>query len=329
MLKSKSLIIALSAFLFTFYTSSIYGATKEVSYKTNPLKLYSEVTSLTMAFNEKYGKKADLPYNEKQAISLILKNSSTKKYMLSDDYNSFKKNSEFSKQTSDMMKALATLINKFKKIGFIDEIKSQGKTPALMFDIDNTVELTSFDDDYWTKSGINDPATAKFIKQICFKDGISCYFITARACNAATSKATKEWLKKHIGLTDDQLKNNVFLSGSVPHYACTNKANTSVAYKDMLREALSDSRNVYWLMSIGDQMTDWFGEHSGLKVWYPNQMFDNSIVANDYNHPNKKPHLRQVIAPTKECYAKFKDNVLKQSTLSYCSEFSSNKYINA
>lgn len=117
----------------------------------NSLELYQQVTSLTMAFNEQYGKKFYLPVNAKDAIGFILKNSNTRKYMGSKDYNSYNKHSEFSNDANNMMQALTKLIEKFEKIGFISEILAQGKTPAIMFDIDNTIELTSFADDYWTK----------------------------------------------------------------------------------------------------------------------------------------------------------------------------------
>jgi len=241
--------------------------------KVDVLELYSEVTSLTMAFNTRYGKPFSLPSNAKTALDQIAKNSDTKAYMGSKDYNDYTQDSAFAKDANRMMMDLSELITRFKQIGFIHEIKAQGKTPAMMFDIDNTIELSSFDDDYFTKSGINDPATAKFIQNNCFKDGIACYFITARTCNHNESHATRSWLKQHLHLSDKALNNYVFLSGSIPSNACTNNSNERVAYKDVLRRALSETRNVYWLMSIGDQMTDWFGKDTGLKVWYPNQLF--------------------------------------------------------
>tara|TARA_B110000977_G_C11051273_1_gene482418 strand:- start:958 stop:1947 length:990 start_codon:yes stop_codon:yes gene_type:complete len=322
--------IALATALATFGMQSGFSEnTKPTTYKTNPLELYSEVTSLTMAFNSKYGKKASIPTNSQGSIPLILANSDTKKFMGSKDYNGYSKNSQFSKRSSAMMEDLETLIGKFKQIGFIDEIKSQGKTPAIMFDIDNTIELTSFEDDINTKSGINDPATAKFIKKVCFKNGVDCYFITARSCNNAEATNTKTWLQKHLGLTDKQISKYVFLSGSVPGNACTTDANNKVAYKDAFRRALSEQRNVYWLMSIGDQMTDWFGKHSGLKVWYPNEMFDSSIVENTYYKKDGKKHLKIVTAPSDKCYAKLKDHVLKESTIQYCSTFKDDKYISS
>ncbi|MCF6777692.1 HAD family acid phosphatase [Thiotrichales bacterium 19X7-9] len=291
------------------------------------LKLYSEVTSLTMAFNEKYGKEFRLPVNAKDSVKTILENSNTKKYMDTKPYNDYGSNSQFSIDAHKMMSDLKNLINQFKEIGFINEIKLHGQTPAIMFDIDNTIELTSFDDDYFTKSGINDPATSEFIKSVCFKDGIACYFITARTCNKDEALATKEWLKVHLKLSNNELNHYVFLSGSVPANACTSESNVRVAYKDVLRQALTDQRHVYWLMSIGDQMTDWFGKNSGLKVWYPNEMFDSSIVENNHNNRKEIGTLQKVIAPSKQCYKKLQKNVLEYSTLQYCQLFKKDKYL--
>lgn len=56
----------------------------------------------------------------------------------------------------------------------------------------------------------------------------------------------------------------------------------NVAYKDILREALEAERKVFWLMSIGDQLTDSLGEHSGLKVRVPNQFFHADINPNQF-----------------------------------------------
>ncbi len=307
--------------------SALAQAPKIKPATVDSLKLYSEVTSLTMAFNAKYGRPFSLPTNAKAAIDQIADNSDTKRYMGTKDYNDFAKDSQFAKDANSMMIDLTRLIASFKKVGFIHAIEAKGKTPAIMFDIDNTIELTSFDDDYFTKSGINDPATAEFIKQNCFKDGITCYFITARSCNHNESSATRSWLKKHLHLSDQKLDQYVFLSGSVPANACTNNTNERVAYKDVLRRALSDQRHVYWLMSVGDQMTDWFGKNTGLKVWYPNAMFDSSIVENNHNDSQAKLHLQSVSAPSKQCYNKLKKYVLAQSTLQYCLAFKNNHFV--
>ena len=298
-------------------------------FHVNPLKLYSEVTSLTMAFNAKYGKESSLPSNAKAGVNKIIAHSNTQNYMGTKTYNDYAQNSQFAKDANSMMTDLSQLITSFKKIGFIQEIKAQNQTPAIMFDIDNTIELTSFDDDYYTKSGINDPATAQFIKTNCFKDGVDCYFITARSCNVHEASATKQWLQKHLHLSDQEISKYVFLSGAIPSDACTGNPNERVAYKDVLRRALSEKQHVYWLMSIGDQMTDWFGLDSGLKVWYPNMMFDSSIVENNHNNPKTSLHLQTVTTPTNQCYTKLKEYALRESTINYCLAFKTDHYVNA
>ena len=143
-----------------------------------------------------------------------------------------------------------------------------------------------------------------------------------------TGRTPKNWLQKYLDLSNKQIDYYVFLSGAIPDNACTVNPNEKVAYKDVLRHALSATRNVYWLISMGDQMTDWFGKHSGLKVWYPNKMFDSAIVANDGGDPNKNSQLKTVVAPSQTCYKKLKDSALIQSTIQYCRRFKQNKYIN-
>lgn len=79
-----------------------------------------------------------------------------------------------------------------------------------MFDIDNTLELTSFNDDYDSKGTKPTPYMADFVKNQCFKDGVDCYFITARYCNTASATTTAKWLKVNLDLTDDQINKYVF-----------------------------------------------------------------------------------------------------------------------
>jgi hypothetical protein len=295
--------------------------------QVDPLTLYSKVTALTMAFNSKYGKRFSLPDNAKSAIPSILKNSNSHRYMASKTDNTYQKNSKFAKDAQSMMQDLSSLLLQFKKIGFIHAIKAKGKTPAIMLDIDNTLELTSFADNYWSASSRNDPASVGFAEKNCFKDGIACYFITARTCNQKEASQTTHWLKKHLHLSNKQIANHLFFSAAIRDKACTQKNNQLVAYKDIIRHELSIKRHVYWLMSIGDQKTDWFGEHSGLKVWYPNAMFDSSIVSNSDHSKVANSVLRTVIAPSTACFSQLKQQVLQQTTPAYCQGFIKNKFI--
>ncbi|QIV94934.1 HAD family acid phosphatase [Allofrancisella frigidaquae] len=293
--------------------------------KVDSLKLYDEVTRLKTEFNEQNGHKFELPDNVKSCVNQIVKESNVYDYMSSKDALSYTKKSQYAKDSEDTINEINKLLEKFKDIGFINAIKKSGKIPGLMFDIDNTIQLSSFEDDYFSKGKIVTPAIVDFIKKQCFKDGIACYFITARYCNNKAATATAEWLKSNLDLTSNQLEKFVFFSGSIDNSLCASKPNQKVAYKDSFRQALSEQKNVYWLMSVGDQMTDWYGSHSGLKVRFPNQMFHSEIVPNNYNKENDCD-VRTVIEPTQQCYNQLKEGILEHSTINYCKEFNKNKY---
>ena len=291
----------------------------------DPLALYEKVTAMKTAFYEQFGSKYQLPENAKRCATEITKDSDTYAYMGTKDALSYTQDSQYAKDGEAATKALDNLMNGFKDIGFIKAIENSGKTPALMFDIDNTIQLASFEDDYFTKAKGTTPGMLEFIQNQCFKDGVDCYFITARYCNVNAATSTESWLKTNLGLTNTQIKKFVFLSGAVNDNLCASEPTEKVAYKDTFRRVLSEQRNVYWLMSIGDQMTDWFGSHSGLKVWYPNQMFHSDIVSNNYDDPTNCA-LKTVVAPSEQCYTQLKGGILEHSTIGYCKAFAENEY---
>ncbi|APD50617.1 hypothetical protein [Francisella hispaniensis] len=293
----------------------------------NPLELYSKVTQLEDAFDEQYGDTFKLPENAKKCVANITKNSDVLKYMNSKNGYDYNHDSQYAKNAKKLVDNLNNLISEFKQIGFIKTIEKNGKHPDIMFDIDNTLELTSFNDDYDSKGTKPTPYITDFVKKQCFKDGVDCYFITARYCNTASATTTAKWLKKNLNLTDNQIDKYVFLSGSIENSLCASTSNDKVAYKDSFRQALSEQRNVYWLMSIGDQMTDWYGSHSGLKVKFPNQLFQSNIVPNNYDNPSNCM-LMTVTAPTQSCYDKLKSGILEHGTINYCKNFKENKYYN-
>lgn len=291
----------------------------------DPLELYNKVTQLEAAFDEQYGDTFKLPENAKQCTKNITKNSDVFKYMDSKTGYDYTDNSQYAQTAKKLVDSLNNLMYEFKDIGFIKAIEKSGKHPAIMFDIDNTLELTSFNDDYDSKGTKPTPYITDFVKKQCFKNGVDCYFITARYCNTASATTTAKWLKNNLNLTDDQIDKYVFLSGSIENSLCASGANDKVAYKDSFRQALSEQRNVYWLMSIGDQMTDWYGSHSGLKVKFPNQLFQSNIVPNNYDNPSNCM-LMTVTAPTQSCYDRIKSGILEHGTINYCKNFKDNKY---
>lgn len=291
----------------------------------DPLELYNKVTQLEAAFDEQYGDTFKLPENANKCVADITKDSNDFKYMGTKNSYDYSLNSQYAKTAKKLVGSLNNLLSEFKQIGFIKTIEKNGKHPAIMFDIDNTLELTSFNDGYDSKGTKPTPYMADFVKNQCFKDGVDCYFITARYCNTASATTTAKWLKVNLDLTDDQINKYVFLSGSIDNSLCATGANDKVAYKDSFRQALSEQRSVYWLMSIGDQMTDWYGSHSGLKVKFPNQLFQSNIVPNNYDNPSNCS-MMTVTAPTQSCYNRLKSGILEHATINYCKNFKDNKY---
>ncbi|MBD2809108.1 hypothetical protein IDZ49_09955, partial [Francisella tularensis] len=71
---------------------------------------------------------------------------------------------------------------------------------------------------------------------------------------------------------------------------------------------------------IGDQMTDWYGSHSGLKVKFPHQLFQSNIEPNNYDHPSNCSMLTDT-AHTTSCYNRLKSGILEHDTLNICKNF--------
>ncbi|QIV96064.1 hypothetical protein EDC55_11056 [Allofrancisella inopinata] len=319
--------ITLSFFLLSLGIIAITTAcsNNKTEKSVDPLELYTKVTQLETAFDNQYEGKFKLPENAKKCISKITQNSDVYEYMGSKDGFDYSENSQYTKVSKNLVESLNKLMSEFIDIGFIKAIQANDKRPALMFDIDNTLELTSFDDDYFSKGTRPTPYLTNFVKKQCFKNGVDCYFITARYCNMEAAISTEQWLKQNLNLTNTQISKYVFLSGSINDTLCATQQDEKIAYKDSFRQALAEQRNVYWLMSIGDQMTDWHGSHSGLKVKFPNQMFQSNIVPNNFYKQNDC-NLKTVIAPSLQCYNKIKSGILEHATVSYCKKFKDNKY---
>ncbi len=63
-----------------------------------------------------------------------------------------------------------------------------------------------------------------FVKTQCFKDGVDCYFITARYV-MLQHYSTAKWLKDNLNLTDEQINKYVFLSGLINNSLCAIQPN--------------------------------------------------------------------------------------------------------
>lgn len=92
-----------------------------------------------------------------------------------------------------------------------------------------------------------------------------------------------------------------------------------MAYKDVIREALEHQEQVFWLMSVGDQLTDSLGEHSGMKVRVPNQFFHADVSPNQWRFYGRgQCGSPTTIAPPRDCAESLRDHAIKYSSLEYC-----------
>jgi hypothetical protein len=110
------------------------------------------------------------------------------------------------------------------------------------------------------------------------------------------------------------LKNNLYLTANIK--GCESSRSEKVAYKDLVKNALSKKYNIFWIMSIGDQLTDVFGENSGIKVLLPNKLFKSNIV----RHTNNKADcsFTTVVKPSNECVKRFGSVILTKTGQEYC-----------
>jgi len=248
-------------------------------------------------------------------------------------YLTYANDSEFGQNFADHVAEMDAMAHKLSDIGLFHRIVESGLTPAMAFDIDNTLVYTAYNDTDVLGEAPPLQAAVAFVKKWCLGHGfdgkVECYFMTARYCAAFKAAALKKWVLSNFDVTEEWLHTHVFITGGVG--GCD--PDCSVAYKDAARAALEQRDNVTWVMSIGDQFTDSMGSHSGLKVKLPNVWFDSSAVPNAfsqgrntrmlYEHwPNStdtcKPNC--VIPPSEECLlAGLKeDKILKKTSLDYC-----------
>lgn len=159
--------------------------------------------------------------------------------------------------------------------------------PALMFDIDNTMAYTAYNDSDFTGDAPPLDATVRFVQKWCDGWGsgdraqLQCIFITARYCTELNAKATSTWLKKTYDASDELISTNVQFSGSLKCSCCDNSSG-NIAYKDILRKDWIDMHGLSWVASVGDQLTDSVGHYSGIKIKLPNVWFDSSMVPNQF-----------------------------------------------
>lgn len=335
----KGFIIALVAIA----ALSACSAYKEES-SPDTLTLYRQMTSLKTQLQQRTGEPTQFSGSEKICITATCKQGDTgckptdhyngsplmagsdyKKYYAlttdKDGYSHYGSRSQFASDVAELTAKLDRLMQTFESTGLCSELKHRGLTPALMFDIDNTLEFSAAPDSDATGNGPAIQGMVDFANRWCFKDGLACYFITARNCDASSVPPTAKWLKKNLHLSEEQLNRYTHFSRNTKRLTCTIPGNPDVAYKDVIREALEQQQNIFWLMSIGDQLTDSLGENSGMKIRVPNQFFHSDITPNQYAPWGKgQCGSPTTIAPPTACADSLRDRAIEVSSLEYCSK---------
>lgn len=206
-------------------------------------------------------------------------------------YVQYKEDSAFGRDLQTTIDRTDDLLEQLYQAGMMNAME----TPALMFDIDNTMEYTAFNDtDFGGGDGPPLTATVTFIKKWCDGWGsgdramLQCIFMTARYCTEFNAKATSNWLKKTYNASDELISTHVQFSGNLK-CSCCDASRGNIAYKDILRKDWIEEYGFSWIASIGDQLTDSVGHYSGIKIKLPNVWFDSSIVPNQYTQGKQPP----------------------------------------
>lgn len=235
-------------------------------------------------------------------------------------YQKYGPDSDYAADLKALKNRMDSLMISFRNSGLLEELGHRGLTPALMFDIDNTLEFSAGPDSDPVGDGPAIQPMVDFANKWCFKDGIDCYFITARTCTESSVPPTEKWLLANLKFDDRVIRNHTHFSTNPEDLVCEGLSeNISVAYKDLIRQAMEAERNIFWLMSVGDQLTDSLGEHSGMKVRVPNQFFQSDIVPNQFAPWGKgqcySPHT---MAPPAQCAIRLLPRAIQKTSLEYC-----------
>jgi len=207
----------------------------------------------------------------------------------------------YGKAMNQTVSRLSHVLEQLHEEGFVNVVGDDH--PMLMFDIDNTISYSAFNDT--DDTGQNKPIreTVQFVHQWCKGWGDSseptaifdCFFVTARWCSDGTATNTETFMRRNFPAASSELiDSNVMLTGAITCECCEHLHNS---WKDILRCKLEDKNGGKFVASIGDQYTDSAGACSGLKVKLPNMWFDSSIVGNNQQY---KPYATTQL-PEAEC----------------------------
>jgi hypothetical protein len=237
-----------------------------------------------------------------------------KKKTWKGQYDEYDFSSPYHRDMVQIANRLGRLADTLIENRFIDKLAKRGLRPAIMFDIDNTLEFSADGDDDFVGDGPPIEPMVRFARKYCFQGNLECFFITARYCTKVSQASTIKWLKVHLGLDEGTILSHTFLTGNVD--ACEEKRNVRIAYKDSVRRALTEKEKIFWVFSVGDQLTDIFGSHSGIKVMLPNQFFKSHVVPH-INTPDECSPLRVKMAEG-ACEDSLAMSILESTSAGFC-----------
>jgi hypothetical protein len=312
-------VFVVAALLSAAITYSLTSSAQRRKSAKEVLQVFEELTSEStkLLYDWQKGEYYEFPENVEQCMGAIAADSNQNEYYglkekaYKNVYDLYSEDSQYAKDIESTVKRAESMLEVLRRRGVVDAVKSMGMKPSVMYDIDNTLEFSSRKDDDPSGEGPPIRAVVEFAKE-CRKEGLECYFITARPCDESEARATWKWLKRNLGLSGSEMESHVFLMGKIKFENVPPQV--KVAYKDVVREALSRRDKAYWLFSIGDQLTDVYGDHSGIKLLVPNLLFDNSIVSNQYYDPGDTSR-KEVVEPSPECYKALGDKVLEETAI--------------
>ena len=245
----------------------------------------------------------------------------------------------YGKAMNQTVSRLSHVLEQLHEEGFVNVVGDDH--PMLMFDIDNTISYSAFNDTDNTGQVKPIRETVQFVHQWCKGWGDSseptaifdCFFITARWCSEGTATNTETFMRRNFPAASSELiDSNVMLTGAIT-LKCQEQLHQT--YKDILRCKLEDKTGGKFVASIGDQYTDSAGACSGLKVKLPNVWFDSSIVQNNQQYkpyattqlPEAECSTERAFGPTistsESCVTdEAREKAMEFSTLAFCKSLS-------
>ena len=166
----------------------------------------------------------------------------------SQGYVVYSPESRYASHLKATLDSAASSLTKMKSLDVTDV-----SFPAIMFDIDNTLAYTGFNDTDILGKAPPMTEAVDFAKRWCRFEATSsnpfeCFFVTARYCTSLKAKATKTWVKENFPVDETWMAEHVFITGGIG--GCQSNG-CSLAYKAVLRNWLHTKKNIHWVMSLG------------------------------------------------------------------------------